>query len=178
MRFSSPITASSSSPTIKTTPSSFRSKTPKEVNVSVVGSTGYIGKFVVKELVSRGFNVIAVAREKREIRGKNKKTLEQLKGANNCNLIVRPTAFFKSLAGQVDLVKDDKPYVMFGDRKLCAFKPISEQDLTVFYESYAYDGERVNKNSFDHQCAPSRTLFSQAISLGSRIKEKRRYSKS
>ncbi|KAK8332070.1 hypothetical protein V6Z12_A10G116200 [Gossypium hirsutum] len=37
--------------------------------------------------------------------------------------IVRPTAFFKSLGGQVDLVKDGKPYVMFGDGKLCACGP-------------------------------------------------------
>lgn len=36
-------------------------KDPKDVTVAVVGSTGYIGKFVTKELVSRGFNVIAGA---------------------------------------------------------------------------------------------------------------------
>lgn len=36
-------------------------KAPKDVTVAVVGSTGYIGKFVTKELVSRGFNVIAGA---------------------------------------------------------------------------------------------------------------------
>ncbi len=29
--------------------------------------------------------------------------------------IVRPTAFFKSVAGQIKLVQDGKPYVMFGD---------------------------------------------------------------
>ncbi|GMI69799.1 3,8-divinyl protochlorophyllide a 8-vinyl reductase, PALE-GREEN AND CHLOROPHYLL B REDUCED 2 [Hibiscus trionum] len=50
---------------------SFRNKNPKAINVLVVGSTGYIGKFVVKELVNRGFNVIAVAREISGIRGKN-----------------------------------------------------------------------------------------------------------
>jgi len=46
--------------------------------------------------------------------------------------IVRPTAFFKSLAGQVELVKDGKPYVMFGDGTLAACKPISEADLARF----------------------------------------------
>lgn len=46
--------------------------------------------------------------------------------------IVRPTAFFKSLAGQVKLVSEGKPYVMFGDGTLAACKPISERDLASF----------------------------------------------
>lgn len=46
--------------------------------------------------------------------------------------IVRPTAFFKSLAGQIELVKQGKPYVMFGDGNLASCKPISEQDLAKF----------------------------------------------
>ncbi len=33
---------------------------------------------------------------------------------------------------QVELVKDGKPYVMFGDGTLAACKPISEQDLAAF----------------------------------------------
>ena len=33
---------------------------------------------------------------------------------------------------QVDLVKEGKPYVMFGDGTLAACKPISEQDLAAF----------------------------------------------
>jgi hypothetical protein len=45
---------------------------------------------------------------------------------------VRPTAFFKSLAGQIELVKTGKPYVMFGDGNLASCKPISEQDLARF----------------------------------------------
>ncbi|MEX1362218.1 MAG: NAD(P)H-binding protein [Nannocystaceae bacterium] len=43
--------------------------------------------------------------------------------------IVRPTAFFKSLSGQVEGVKNGKPFVMFGDGELTACKPISERDL-------------------------------------------------
>lgn len=52
----------------------------------MVGATGYIGKFVVKELVNREFNVIAIARENSGIRGKVSKdeTLKELKGANVC----------------------------------------------------------------------------------------------
>ncbi|MEI6638220.1 MAG: NAD(P)-dependent oxidoreductase [Chlorobium sp.] len=46
--------------------------------------------------------------------------------------IVRPTAFFKSIAGQVEAVKNGKPYVMFGDGRLTACKPISEADLARY----------------------------------------------
>lgn len=43
--------------------------------------------------------------------------------------IVRPTAFFKSLAGQVARVKAGKPYLLFGDGRLTSCKPISDRDL-------------------------------------------------
>ncbi len=36
----------------------------------VVGATGYIGKYVVKELVKRGYDVVALARERSGIGGK------------------------------------------------------------------------------------------------------------
>ncbi|KAF5202074.1 Divinyl chlorophyllide a 8-vinyl-reductase protein [Thalictrum thalictroides] len=59
--------------------------------------------------------------------------------------IVRPTAFFKSLGGQVELVKDGKPYVMFGDGKLCACKPISEEDLASFIADCVLSKDRINQ---------------------------------
>jgi divinyl chlorophyllide a 8-vinyl-reductase len=43
--------------------------------------------------------------------------------------IVRPTAFFKSLSGQVKRLKQGKPFLLFGDGQLTACKPISDQDL-------------------------------------------------
>jgi divinyl chlorophyllide a 8-vinyl-reductase len=46
--------------------------------------------------------------------------------------IVRPTAFFKSLSGQVARVKQGKPYVVFGDGELTACKPISDFDLANY----------------------------------------------
>ncbi|CAK9145522.1 unnamed protein product [Ilex paraguariensis] len=239
-----PITASTTA-AVESPKISFRNKNPKDINILVAGSTGYIGKFVVKELVNRGFNVIAIARERSGIRGKYSKeeTLEQLNGANVCfsdvtkldsleksleNLgisidvvvsclasrsggvkdswkidyeatknslvagkkfgashfvllsaicvqkpllefqraklkfeaelmkeakedegftysIVRPTAFFKSLGGQVELVKDGKPYVMFGDGKLCACKPISEPDLASFIADCVLGEDKINQ---------------------------------
>lgn len=46
--------------------------------------------------------------------------------------IVRPTAFFKSLSGQLDRVRAGKPFLVFGDGKLTACKPISDEDLADF----------------------------------------------
>ena len=46
--------------------------------------------------------------------------------------IVRPTAFFKSLSGQVARVKSGKPFLVFGDGTLTACKPISDDDLANF----------------------------------------------
>jgi divinyl chlorophyllide a 8-vinyl-reductase len=46
--------------------------------------------------------------------------------------IVRPTAFFKSLSGQLDRVRAGKPFLVFGDGTLTACKPISDRDLGVF----------------------------------------------
>jgi divinyl chlorophyllide a 8-vinyl-reductase len=46
--------------------------------------------------------------------------------------IVRPTAFFKSLSGQVKRVKASKPFLIFGDGELTRCKPISDGDLARF----------------------------------------------
>ncbi len=46
--------------------------------------------------------------------------------------IVRPTAFFKSLSGQVARVRDGRPFLVFGDGRLTACKPISDADLADY----------------------------------------------
>jgi divinyl chlorophyllide a 8-vinyl-reductase len=46
--------------------------------------------------------------------------------------IVRPTAFFKSLSGQIDRVKRGKPFLVFGNGKLTSCKPISDDDLAEY----------------------------------------------
>lgn len=46
--------------------------------------------------------------------------------------IVRPTAFFKSLSGQIERVKAGKPFLVFGNGTLTACKPISDRDLAAF----------------------------------------------
>jgi divinyl chlorophyllide a 8-vinyl-reductase len=42
----------------------------------------------------------------------------------------------------VEIVKDGKPYVMFGDGKLCACKPISEEDLASFIADCIMDEDK------------------------------------
>ncbi len=46
--------------------------------------------------------------------------------------IVRPTAFFKSLSGQIERVKRGKPFLVFGDGTLTACKPIADADLAEY----------------------------------------------
>jgi divinyl chlorophyllide a 8-vinyl-reductase len=46
--------------------------------------------------------------------------------------IVRPTAYFKSLSGQVARVQKGKPFLLFGDGRLTACKPISDRDLAAY----------------------------------------------
>jgi divinyl chlorophyllide a 8-vinyl-reductase len=46
--------------------------------------------------------------------------------------IVRPTAFFKSLSGQIERVRRGRPFLVFGDGTLTACKPISDDDLADY----------------------------------------------
>ena len=59
--------------------------------------------------------------------------------------IVRPTAFFKSLSGQIDRVKRGKPYLIFGDGTLTACKPVSDDDLAEFLADCLDDDNRRNR---------------------------------
>jgi divinyl chlorophyllide a 8-vinyl-reductase len=57
---------------------------------------------------------------------------DALRASDLCHVIVRPTAFFKSLSGQMDRMRAGKPYLAFGDGRLTACKPISDADLARF----------------------------------------------
>lgn len=59
--------------------------------------------------------------------------------------IVRPTAFFKSLSGQVERVKRGKPFLVFGDGRLTACKPISDADLGDYLAGCLDDPARHNR---------------------------------
>lgn len=59
--------------------------------------------------------------------------------------IVRPTAYFKSLSGQLDRVKSGKPFLLFGDGQLTACKPISDADLGRFLSACVSDTASRNR---------------------------------
>lgn len=59
--------------------------------------------------------------------------------------IVRPTAFFKSLSGQIERVKAGKPFLVFGNGELTACKPISDGDLAAYIAGCLEDQERWNR---------------------------------
>jgi divinyl chlorophyllide a 8-vinyl-reductase len=56
--------------------------------------------------------------------------------------IVRPTAFFKSLAGQIERVRRGKPFLVFGDGTLTACKPIGDDDLGAYLADCLSDRAR------------------------------------
>ena len=59
--------------------------------------------------------------------------------------IVRPTAFFKSLSGQIARVRRGKPFLVFGDGTLTACKPISDDDLGDYLATCLDDPQRHNR---------------------------------
>jgi len=59
--------------------------------------------------------------------------------------IVRPTAFFKSLSGQIERVKQGKPFLVFGDGRLTACKPISDDDLADYLAGCLADPARYHR---------------------------------
>lgn len=59
--------------------------------------------------------------------------------------IVRPTAFFKSLSGQVERVRQGRPFLVFGDGRLTACKPISDEDLAEYLADCLDDVRRHNR---------------------------------
>lgn len=59
--------------------------------------------------------------------------------------IVRPTAYFKSLSGQIERLKQGKPFLLFGNGELTACKPISDEDLAAYLVGCIDDPKRHNQ---------------------------------
>ncbi len=70
---------------------------------------------------------------------------EKLKKSGLNFSIVRPTAYFKSLSGQVENIKKGKPYVYFGDGQITQCNPISEKDLSLYILSCIKDKTKWEK---------------------------------
>jgi divinyl chlorophyllide a 8-vinyl-reductase len=59
--------------------------------------------------------------------------------------IVRPTAYFKSISGQMNRLKAGKPFLVFGDGELTACKPISNENLASYIADCLDDQNRTNQ---------------------------------
>ncbi len=59
--------------------------------------------------------------------------------------IVRPTAYFKSLSGQVARVRRGRPFLVFGDGDLTACTPIADADLAAYLVDCLDDPARWNR---------------------------------
>ncbi len=79
--------------------------------------------------------------------------------------IVRPTAFFKSLSGQIDRVRRGKPFLVFGDGRLTACKPISDDDLGRFISDCIGDPDRHDRVLPIGGPGPAITPLDQATEL-------------
>ena len=79
--------------------------------------------------------------------------------------IVRPTAFFKSLSGQVARVAEGKPFLVFGDGRLTACKPISDGDLARYLVACLTDPALQNRILPIGGPGPALTPLDQATML-------------
>ena len=59
--------------------------------------------------------------------------------------IVRPTAYFKSLSGQLGRLREGKPFLIFGNGALTACKPISDADLAAYLAECLDEEARWNR---------------------------------
>ncbi len=59
--------------------------------------------------------------------------------------IVRPTAYFKSLSGQLGRLRAGKPFLIFGNGELTACKPISDADLAAYLAGCLDEEARWNR---------------------------------
>jgi divinyl chlorophyllide a 8-vinyl-reductase len=59
--------------------------------------------------------------------------------------IIRPTAFHKSVSGQLEVVQQGAPFVMFGDGEVTRCNPIAESELAQYLVDSMADESRKNK---------------------------------
>jgi divinyl chlorophyllide a 8-vinyl-reductase len=90
--------------------------------------------------------------------------------------IVRPTAYFKSLSGQVARVKAGKPFLIFGDGTLTACKPISDRDLGAYMADCLDDPARHNRILPIGGPGPARTPRQQGEDLFRLLNREPRFS--
>eukprot|EP00557_Chaetoceros_sp_GSL56_P012851 CAMPEP_0176481854 /NCGR_PEP_ID=MMETSP0200_2-20121128/3058_1 /TAXON_ID=947934 /ORGANISM="Chaetoceros sp., Strain GSL56" /LENGTH=369 /DNA_ID=CAMNT_0017878119 /DNA_START=268 /DNA_END=1377 /DNA_ORIENTATION=- len=59
--------------------------------------------------------------------------------------VVRPTAFFKSVSGQLEGIQNGNPYVLFGDGAVTRCNPIAESELAEYILNCMTDESKCNR---------------------------------
>jgi len=96
----------------------------------------------------------------------------QLQAAGLRWSVVRPTAFFKSLSGQWARVQAGKPFLVFGNGRLTACKPISDADLAAFITGCLAHPQRWNAVLPIGGPGPALTPLDQAQALSDALGQK------
>lgn len=98
-----------------------------QAHVDVLGAAlaAGVGQFVL-------LSAICVQRPKLAFQRAKLAFEAALTGSGMAYSIVRPTAFFKSLSGQVERVRRGRPFLVFGDGRLTSCKPIGDDDLAEY----------------------------------------------
>jgi len=91
--------------------------------------------------------------------------------------IVRPTAYFKSLSGQLDRLRAGKPFLLFGDGGLTACKPISDADLAAYLARCLDDAALQNRILPIGGPGPALTPLEQGAMLFAALGQTPRYAK-
>lgn len=108
-----------------------------QMNVLEAAQAAKVGHFVL-------LSAICVQKPKLALQHAKLAFEAALIGSGMRHSIVRPTAFFKSLSGQIDRVRRGKPFLIFGDGRRTACKPISDRDLAVYLVDCISDESRWN----------------------------------
>ncbi|WP_368669720.1 NAD(P)H-binding protein [Roseibium sp. RKSG952] len=88
-----------------------------------------------------------------------------LKSSAINHVIVRPTAYFKSLSGQVARVKAGKPFLVFGNGRATMCMPISDDDLGRYLADCLTDPSRLDRTLPIGGPGPAITPMDQGICL-------------
>jgi divinyl chlorophyllide a 8-vinyl-reductase len=59
--------------------------------------------------------------------------------------VIRPTAFFKSISGQFEAIRDGAPYILFGNGTMTQCNPIDESELAEFMLDSIIDSKKWNR---------------------------------
>ena len=109
-----------------------------QLNVMEAARAAGVGQFVLLSAICVQKPVLAFQHAKLAFEA-------ALAGSGMRYSIVRPTAFFKSLSGQIARVRAGKPFLIFGDGTLAACKPISDGDLADYLVGCLEDEGRWNR---------------------------------